>query len=64
MGENKLPFSTMKRLLIGDSGLRSDGEAVTKFTEKLLAYAAEESKKAAAKTVERHRKTIGAEDVE
>jgi histone H3/H4 len=60
----KLPYSAMKRLLINDSGLRSNGEAVERFKQKIVEFASGLSDKIVAKTKSTGRKTIYAEDVD
>jgi len=59
----KLPHSTVKRLLVGDSGLRANGEAVEAFSKKILAFAKIESEKIAKIVESKRRKTIYKEDV-
>jgi len=60
----KLPHSTVKRMLVGETGLRANGEAVGAFSEKLVAFAKEESEKIAVIVNSKRRKTIYKEDVE
>jgi len=60
----KLPHSTVKRMLIGDSELRANGAAVGKFAEKLNAFAEAESARIAKIVKAKGKKTIYEFDVE
>jgi histone H3/H4 len=64
MGEIKLPYSVAKRLLVSDSGLRSNGPSVDKFSSKVLEFAEQLAKASAEKTFSAKRKTIFVEDIE
>ena len=58
-----LPHSTVKRLLIGDSELRANGKAVAAFSDRVLEFASQESKRISKVVKSRRRKTIFEEDV-
>jgi histone H3/H4 len=60
---NKLPHSTVKRLLVGDTGLRANGAAVEAFSYRILEFAANESKRIAEEVTNKRRKTIYDHDV-
>ncbi len=59
----KLPHSTVKRMLVGETGLRANGEAVEAFSNKILQFAQVESEKIAKVVESKRRKTIYKEDV-
>lgn len=59
----KLPYSTMKRLLVSNSDFRAKPESVAVFTEKILNYASELSNKIVEITKTKNRKTICSDDV-
>ena len=58
MSEIKLPFSTMKKLLLIDSELRSDREAVLKFEKIAMEIVSAKAKEIQARCIENKRKTI------
>ena len=59
----KLPHSTVKRMLLGDSGLRANGAAVEAFSAKINEFADSESKRIASEVVQKRRKTVYEQDV-
>jgi len=59
----KLPRSTLKYMLSGESGLRVNGEAVDAFSAKILEFAELESKRIIAAVLADKRKTIYEYDV-
>ncbi len=60
---NKLPYSTMKRLLSNESGLRANHLAVEAFTKKIINFASKEATRISKIVIAQHRKTIYDYDV-
>jgi len=63
MGD-KLPRSTIKYLLVKDSGLRAKPQAVDAFSKKVMILIANEAARIATVTTGKFRKTITVEDVD
>jgi len=61
--EIKIPFSTCRKLLLSDSELRADKDAIKKFEEVVIVFAKTKAKEAQDRCSANKRKTIRKEDM-